>query len=239
MGLRPTRRSTYSTGYRCDKSAVGMGRCGQWQAIKCSSWREVQQGHTNVTSVAPSGNYTPSRSHYKTGSVAELVPVSISGDWKLLSGRGLLTLRNQARNEGKPGYLGSSYWTPGSGFAFCRRTLNPDRRGTTGIASQRSGVQGACWKEGPELEERDEPGNLGSADSDDKSPGPDNARLARRSNRSSFRGVQATHIMRRVAARTEYRLQNTTEKLDTASGWQPRWEGPDKYLGSGRGFRDP
>jgi signal transduction histidine kinase len=50
MDLRPEPRSTYGTGHRCEKSVAGMGRRGQWQSLRCSSWRNVQQGDIKVTS---------------------------------------------------------------------------------------------------------------------------------------------------------------------------------------------
>jgi hypothetical protein len=59
MNLRPELRSTYVIGHKCEKSVVGMGRCDQWQVIKCFSWRNVQYGDSKVTSLVPLVNVRP------------------------------------------------------------------------------------------------------------------------------------------------------------------------------------
>jgi len=187
MDLRPEPRSTYGIGHRCEKSVVGMGRCGQWQAIKCSSWRVVQQGDRKVTSLVPLANVEPfpkpleEKEEKRCGKISPCngqIGCGYQTDDSLC-------LKPGSHNEGKSGYVGYVWSIPRNGAGIAaRRTPYLDRRCPTGITAK-SGTRHRC-KEAPTLDEKDEPGNLGSSACDDKAPRSANAQVGRRSNRSSL-----------------------------------------------------
>jgi hypothetical protein len=189
MDLRPTPLSTYGIGRMCGRSAVGMGRCGQWQAIECSPWRNVQYGDRKVTSSVPSGNLDPFPKplHEEIKKRCEnTCPLTKRTATVTKQNRG--TLLAGTRNEGKLGYMGSFP----SGFHKAEwlnaaRTLNLDRKGPTGTASKRGTRH--TGKEAPTLDERNEPGNLGGSVCDDKAPRSANAQTGRRSGHNSFGAV--------------------------------------------------
>jgi hypothetical protein len=186
MDLRPARRSTYRTGYRCEKSAVGMGRRGQWQSLRCSSWRNVQQGDCKGTSLVPLGNERPlpkplqEKEEKRCGKVFPCNGQIGCGYHTENS----LCLKPGNRNEGRSGYVGPGTSAPRNGVALSRRTLNLARKGSTGVTSKR-GTRHMC-KEAPTLEEGNEPGNLGSLVWNEKASGSANVQIRRRSNRSSL-----------------------------------------------------
>jgi hypothetical protein len=240
MSLRPTGRSTYVIGHRCERSVLGMRRCDQWQVIESSAWRNVQHGYTKGTPSVPSGKFAPSPSHHKrrSGSVVGGLFPSL-GELDAATKR--ITLNTSLagiHNEGKLGYTESRFPILRNGLASTGPQIMIKRESTE-IASRKNRGTRYRRKGEPKLDERNEPGNLGSSVCDDKAPRPANARTGRRSNRSSYGAVQITDSTRRVAAKTEYQVQNITERPKTASGWSPRQEGPDKYPGSGRELTYP
>jgi hypothetical protein len=185
MDLRPTRRSNYSIGYSCEKSAVGMRRCGQWQAIKGSAWRNVQHGDSKVTPLVPLGNVYPFPKPLQEEikkRCEEICPLTKRTATVTRQNRG--TLLTGTRNEGKSGYMGSHDVIPCNGLYFDRRTLYLDRKSSTGATSKR-GTRHMC-EGAPTLDERNEPVNLGSVACNDKAPRSANVQVERRSNRSSL-----------------------------------------------------
>jgi hypothetical protein len=95
-----------------------------------------------------------------------------------------LCLKPGSHNEGKSGYAGPGTSASRNGVALSRGTLNLARKGSTGVTSKRGTRH--MSKEAPTLEERDEPGNLGSLVWNGKAPGPANVQTGRRSDRSSL-----------------------------------------------------
>jgi hypothetical protein len=185
MDLRPEPRSTYGIGHRCEKSVAGMGRRRQWQPLRCSSWRNVQQGECKQTSSVPlgNGNPFPKPLQEETKKRCEKVcPFTKRTETATKQSRG--TFLAGAHNEGKSGYMGSLVLIPYNGLAVYRRTLNLDRKGPAGITSKR-GTRHTC-KGAPILGEENEPVNLGSSARNDKTPRSANVQAGRRSNRSSL-----------------------------------------------------
>jgi hypothetical protein len=223
MDLRPERRSNYSIGYSCEKSAAGMRRCDQWQVIKCSAWRNVQQGECKRTPLVPliNGVSFPKplqeKEEKRYGKISPCNGQSGSGHQADHS----LCLKAGSHNEGKSGYMGSDDSTPCSGFSPPCRTLNLDRKGSTGITAKR-GTRHMC--EGtPTLDERNELINLGSAACNEKAPRSANVQVGRRSDRISLsRLISGPH----TKGRSKDRIPSTKHyrKLETASGWKPRRE---------------
>jgi hypothetical protein len=185
MDLRPERRSTYGIGRMCETSAVGRRRCDQWQVIKCSAWRNVQQGKCKRTPLVPLGNGGPFPKPLQEEVRKRCEDTRpFARRTATVTGQKRGTLLTGAHNEGKSGYMGPDWTAPLNRLARYWRTSNLDRRGSTGVASKR-GTRHIC--EGiPTLEERDEPVNLGSSARNVKAPRPANVRVGRRSNRSSL-----------------------------------------------------
>jgi hypothetical protein len=187
MDLRPDYGETHTeTGRMCEKSAVGMGRRGQWQSLRCSSWRNVQQGDCEVTSVVPLINewsFPKPLREEEEKRCGKAFPCNgqIGSGYHTENSLGL---KPGIHNEGKSGYMGSGQRIPCNGVFVSRRTLNLARKGSTGITAK-SSTRHMC-KEAPTLEERDEPGNLGSLVWNVKAPGSANVQTGRRSDRSSL-----------------------------------------------------
>ncbi|MCS3676687.1 hypothetical protein GGP72_000595 [Salinibacter ruber] len=186
MDLRPERRSTYGIGRMCEKSAVGMRRCDQWQVIKCSAWRNVQHGECKRTPLVPLGNVTPFPKPLQEEPkkrCEDTCPFTKRTATVTRQNRG--TFLAGIRNEGKSGYMGFMLrHIPCNGMWLVRRTLNLARKGSTGATSKR-GIRHTC-EGAPTLDERNEPVNLGSPARNVKAPRPANVRVGRRSNRSSL-----------------------------------------------------
>jgi len=187
MDLRPTRRSTYGIGHRCEKSAVGMGRRGQWQSLGCFPWRNVQQGDIKVISLVPSGNMRPFPKPLQEETKEAL--------WEYFPSLGELdavimriTLNTPlagTHNEGKPRQHG--FCRVIHGYRDSRTPAGPRnlaQNGPSGIASRRGTRH--IGEETPTLEEWNEPVNLGISVWDAKAPRSANAPIGRRSNRSSL-----------------------------------------------------
>jgi hypothetical protein len=184
MDLRPEPRSTYGIGHGCEKSVAGMGRRGQWQSLRCSSWRNVQQGERKRTPLVPLGNVNPfpkPPQEEKKKRCEETGPLTKRTATATRQNRG--TLLTGTRNEGKSDYMRSLVLISCSDSVWYRRTLNLARKGSIGATAKR-GTRHKC-KGAPMLEERDEPVNLGSSACNDKAPRSANGQVGRRSNRSS------------------------------------------------------
>jgi hypothetical protein len=223
MDLRPARRSNYSIGYSCEKSAVGRRRCDQWQVIECSAWRNVQHGDGKGTPLMPLANLLPfpkplqEKEEKRYGKMSPCNGQIGSGYQTDDS----LCLKPGSHNEGKSGYTGCGLSTPCNGTWRVRRTLHLDRKGSTGITAK-SGTRHK--REGaPTLDERNEPVNLGSSACNDKAPRPANVQVGRRSNRSSSSRLISGPYTKGCS---KDRLPSTKHcrKPETASRWQRRRE---------------